>query len=81
MENKLDSTATTFTSNYINRYDRYNREKLQWLFDNGLIRLKYDSLFEEPPEPMQPGFTFDRIAGMLLGLALQRFSSACVPSV
>ncbi len=47
-----------------------NREILDWLFETNQIELKRSRLFETSPTPLSPDFDFDRVEGMMLGLAI-----------
>jgi ADP-ribosyl-[dinitrogen reductase] hydrolase len=47
-----------------------NREILEEFFEKGKINLRRGDLFDTPPEPMPEGFDFDRVNGMMLGLAV-----------
>ena len=46
------------------------RPVLAQLFDRGQIRLERADVLDRQPEPLPAGFDFDRIEGMLLGLAI-----------
>jgi hypothetical protein len=43
---------------------------LQELFDTGKIRLERGPILDHPPKALGDRFDFDRIEGMLLGLAI-----------
>ncbi|MBN1922469.1 MAG: ADP-ribosylglycohydrolase family protein, partial [Anaerolineae bacterium] len=43
---------------------------LAWLFETGQIDLKRGALFDVSPGPLPQGFDFDRVEGMMLGLAV-----------
>ncbi len=47
-----------------------NREILDWLFDEGRINVERGPLFGEAPGPLPPDLDFDRVRGMMLGLAI-----------
>lgn len=47
-----------------------NREILEELFQKGKINLRRGDLFYNRPEPMPEWFDFDRVKGMMLGLAI-----------
>ena len=47
-----------------------NRNLLQQLLDTGQIDLRRGRLFDLEPGPMPPDFDFDRVDGMMLGLAI-----------
>jgi ADP-ribosyl-[dinitrogen reductase] hydrolase len=47
-----------------------NREILEELFEKGRINLRRGEAFDTPPVPMPEGFAFDRVEGMMLGLAI-----------
>jgi len=47
-----------------------NRETLEHLFETGAIELKRSPLFDQAPTPLGPGYDFDRVEGMMLGLAV-----------
>ena len=47
-----------------------NRELLDRLFAEDLIDARRGRLLDEQPPPMPPGFDWDRVDGMLLGLAI-----------
>lgn len=47
-----------------------NRPILNKLFDDGAIRLERGPVFDMSPPPLSASFHFDRIEGMLLGLAI-----------
>jgi ADP-ribosyl-[dinitrogen reductase] hydrolase len=47
-----------------------NRELLDEFLANGRIRIQRGAIFSEQPAPLPEGFTFDRIEGMMLGLAI-----------
>ena len=47
-----------------------NRDLLNHLFDDGQIDLARGALFDSPPPPMPAGLSFDRVEGMMLGLAI-----------
>ena len=49
---------------------RKNRLILEELFGTGEIALRRSSLFDESPELLPHTFSFDRIDGMMLGLAI-----------
>ncbi|MBD3319678.1 MAG: ADP-ribosylglycohydrolase, partial [Chitinivibrionales bacterium] len=46
-----------------------NRKILENLFSAKAINLRKSSLFDTPPDPLPAGPLFDRIEGMMLGLA------------
>jgi hypothetical protein len=46
------------------------RPLLAQLFDDGQIRLERAPVLDRQPEPLPDGFDFDRVEGMLLGLAI-----------
>lgn len=46
------------------------RSLLDELFAAGHIALRHSQLFDRAPPPLAPGFEFDRIDGMMLGLAI-----------
>jgi hypothetical protein len=49
----------------------YNsRKSLENLFKNGKINIKRGPIFDFSPGPMPVGFDFERIEGMMLGLAI-----------
>lgn len=54
------------------------------LFEAGLIRARRGPVFDTVPAALPPGFEFDRVEGMLLGLAigdsLGRTSESCTPA-
>jgi len=47
-----------------------NRQILEDLFENHKIDLKRGRIFDKTPEPMPDDFDFNRIEGMMLGLAI-----------
>ena len=47
-----------------------NREFLEWLFAEGRILVQQGRLFDEQPAPLSAGLDWDRVDGMLLGLAI-----------
>ncbi len=47
-----------------------NQHLLDHLFTTGRIRVQRSALFDAPPAPLPPTLTWERIAGMLLGLAI-----------
>lgn len=47
-----------------------NRNILSQLFDEGKINIKRGAIFDASPKPMPDDLDFDRIEGMLLGLAV-----------
>jgi ADP-ribosylglycohydrolase len=47
-----------------------NQETLDWLFEREIIALEKSSLFDIPVEPKSSDFDFDKVEGMLLGLAI-----------
>jgi len=47
-----------------------NRKTLEKLFETGEIALRRSPLFDQAPAPLSPAFSFDRIDGMMLGLAI-----------
>ena len=47
-----------------------NRNMLSHLFDEGKINIKRGAIFDASPKPMPDNLDFDRIEGMLLGLAV-----------
>ena len=47
-----------------------NQQTLQWLFDSGRIDLRRGPIFDLDPGPMPASFDFDRVEGMMLGLAI-----------
>ena len=47
-----------------------NREMLEWLLDEGRINVERAALFDEAPEPLAEDIDFDRVRGMMLGLAI-----------
>ena len=47
-----------------------NRQKLLWLFENKLINIKQSGLFETTSGRLPDNFDFERIEGMMLGLAI-----------
>ncbi len=47
-----------------------NADTLDALFDQGAIALRRSPLFDEAPGPLPSTFDFDRIEGMMLGLAI-----------
>jgi len=61
-----------------------NIETLEWLFARGIIALEKSSLFDTPVESKSIEFDFDRVEGMLLGLAigdsLGNTSESMIPS-
>ena len=63
---------------------RKNRETLSWLFERDLIALEKSLLFDIPAEPKTSDFEFDKVEGMLFGLAigdsLGNTSESMVPS-
>jgi ADP-ribosylglycohydrolase len=47
-----------------------NRETLEFLFANKLINIQRSKLFDNPPPALPPDLNFDRVEGMMLGLAV-----------
>lgn len=47
-----------------------NRDTLDRLLAEGKIPIAWSSIFEQPPEPMLTDLDWDRVEGMLLGLAI-----------
>ena len=47
-----------------------NNQVLDWLFRRGQIDLKWGALFEQEPIPLPPVLSWNRIEGMMLGLAI-----------
>jgi ADP-ribosyl-[dinitrogen reductase] hydrolase len=47
-----------------------NRALLEQLFETEAIDLQRGCLFDEPPAPLPAGFDWDRVDGMMLGLAI-----------
>jgi ADP-ribosylglycohydrolase len=47
-----------------------NRQLLEWLFETGRIELQRGAAFDFSPGPMPADFDFDRVEGMMLGLAV-----------
>ncbi len=47
-----------------------NRDLLNYLFDNGGIDLGRGDIFDSAPKPMPSDLDFDRVEGMMLGLAI-----------
>ena len=47
-----------------------NTEQLNELISRGTIRVQNSSLFSETPPPLPISFTYDKVEGMLLGLAI-----------
>ena len=47
-----------------------NRELLDNLFDRDLIDIRRGALFDTEPGPLAPSFGFDKIEGLMLGLAV-----------
>lgn len=47
-----------------------NREVLDYLFETGQIDLRRGAIFDRPPHPLPADLDFDRVEGMLLGLAI-----------
>jgi hypothetical protein len=47
-----------------------NRQILDDLFENYKIDIRRGDIFNTPPEPMPDDFNFDRVEGMMLGLAI-----------
>ncbi len=47
-----------------------NREMLDWLFETGRINIERAALFDEAPGPLGEDIDFDRVRGMMLGLAI-----------
>ncbi len=47
-----------------------NRQILDDLFENYKIDIRRGDIFDTPPEPMPDNFDFDRVEGMMLGLAI-----------
>jgi len=47
-----------------------NNQVLDWLFRRGKIELKWGALFEQEPIPLPPAMSWNRIEGMMLGLAI-----------
>ena len=47
-----------------------NRQTLDDLFEHGKIDLRRGAWFDTSPGPMPAGFDFDRVEGMMLGLAI-----------
>ncbi len=47
-----------------------NRQILEDLFKNNQIDIRQGDLFQTPLNPLPPEFDFDRIEGMMLGLAI-----------
>ena len=62
-----------------------NQDILSNLFEQGKINLRRGSIFDHTPEPMPDNFDFDRIEGMMLGLAigdsLGRTTEGRLPSI
>ncbi len=49
---------------------RSNRQTLDWLFETGKINLRRGAIFDIPPEPLPDDLDFDRVEGMMIGLAI-----------
>jgi len=47
-----------------------NRETLEFLFDKRLIDIRHSALFDSAPPPLPASLDFDRVEGMMLGLAV-----------
>jgi ADP-ribosyl-[dinitrogen reductase] hydrolase len=47
-----------------------NRQRLEFLFETGIIDLGRGELFDLPPHPMPEDLDFGRVEGMMLGLAI-----------
>lgn len=47
-----------------------NRETLEFLFAHKLIDIRRSGLFDTPPPTLPPDLDFDRVEGMMLGLAV-----------
>lgn len=47
-----------------------NRETLDWLFETGKINLRRGAIFDAAPECMSDDFDFERVGGMMIGLAI-----------
>ena len=47
-----------------------NRDLFEQLLAGGQLRLRRSDLFDTPPSPLPADFSFDRVKGMLLGLAI-----------
>jgi len=47
-----------------------HRKCLDWLLAQGLIRIRRGALFDTHPGPVPQGFDYDRVEGMMLGLAV-----------
>lgn len=47
-----------------------NREMLNWLFQKNIINLKPGKIFNQNPSRLPDKFNFERIEGMMLGLAI-----------
>jgi ADP-ribosylglycohydrolase len=47
-----------------------NQHLIEWLFEQKLINVKRSSLFDSQPQSSDSGIDFDRVEGMLLGLAI-----------
>ncbi|MEQ8963258.1 MAG: ADP-ribosylglycohydrolase family protein, partial [Coleofasciculus sp. C2-GNP5-27] len=47
-----------------------NTQHLHWLFRAGKIDLNWGRLFEHEPSPLPPAMNWNRIEGMILGLAI-----------
>ena len=47
-----------------------NRQILEELLSSGQIALERSSFFDQTPDPLPPTFSFDKIDGMMLGLAI-----------
>jgi len=47
-----------------------NRKCLDWLLAQGLIRIRRGTLFDIHPGPVPHGFDYDRVEGMMLGIAV-----------
>ena len=47
-----------------------SRATLYWLFEQGKIDIRRGELFDREPATIAGGLDFDRVEGMLLGLAI-----------
>lgn len=47
-----------------------NREALGLLLSKNLVEMRRSPLFDHPPPPLGPGYSWDKVEGMMLGLAV-----------
>ena len=47
-----------------------NRETLEFLFAKNLINIRRSKLFDSPPPALPTDLNFERVEGMMLGLAV-----------